>query len=94
MKLSEYLAASRGRGAILARTARLSSAYLSQMVSGVRPVRKELAGLIERATEGAVPCEELRPDLAWHRVPDPDWPHPQGRPCIDVAAPQPEQRAA
>jgi hypothetical protein len=24
------------------------------------------------------------------RVPDPSWPHPQGRPCIDVAAPATE----
>ena len=31
--------------------------------------------------------EELRPDVHWIRVPDPDWPHPQGRPAIDVAAP-------
>lgn len=30
--------------------------------------------------------ELLRPDVPWHRVPDPDWPwHPAGRPLIDVA---------
>lgn len=48
---------------------------------------------IERATEGRVTCEELRPDVCWQRVPDPDWPHPGGRPCIDVAAPatQPQE---
>jgi len=39
----------------------------------------------ERATEGAAPCETLRPDVPWHRVLDADWPwHPQGRPLIDV----------
>lgn len=43
---------------------------------------------IERATDGVVICEELRPDITWARVPDPDWPHPSGRPCIDVAAPE------
>ncbi len=42
---------------------------------------------IERATEGRVTCEELRPDVRWQRVPDPAWPHASGRPCIDVAAP-------
>lgn len=42
---------------------------------------------IERATNGAVTVEQLRPDVRWQRVPDPDWPHPDGRPCIDVAAP-------
>lgn len=45
---------------------------------------------IERAIGGRVTCEELRGDITWQRVPDPAWPHPQGRPCIDVAAPTPE----
>jgi hypothetical protein len=40
---------------------------------------------IERATNGAATCEELRPDVRWHRIPDPDWPHADGRPLIDVA---------
>ena len=43
--------------------------------------------VIERATNGRVTCEELRPDVRWQRVPDPTWPHASGRPCIDVAAP-------
>lgn len=42
---------------------------------------------IERATGGQWPCETLRPDVAWIRVPDSTWPHPGGRPCHDVAAP-------
>jgi hypothetical protein len=43
---------------------------------------------IERATEGRVPCERLRPNVRWYRVPDAAWPwHPEGRPLIDVAAP-------
>ena len=40
---------------------------------------------IERATSGAVTVETLRPDAAWSRIPDPAWPHPAGRPVIDVA---------
>ena len=40
---------------------------------------------IERATKGAVTVEQLRPDVVWQRVPDPAWPHPDGRPCVDVA---------
>ena len=43
---------------------------------------------IERAQGGRVTCEVMRPDVRWTRVPDPTWPHPQGRPCIDVAAPE------
>ena len=38
---------------------------------------------VEKATGGKVPCEELRPDLFWVRVPDPAWPHPGGRPLVD-----------
>lgn len=48
---------------------------------------------IEQATAGRVTCESLRPDVRWARVPDQSWPHPDGRPCIDVAAPV-EARAA
>lgn len=49
---------------------------------------------IERATEGRVTCEQMRPDVRWQRVPDPDWPHAAGRPCIDVAAPERAAQAA
>ena len=42
---------------------------------------------IERTSRGLRTCEEMRPDVRWQRVVDPDWPHPLGRPCIDVAAP-------
>jgi DNA-binding transcriptional regulator YdaS (Cro superfamily) len=42
---------------------------------------------IERATDGAVTCEELRPDLRWQRMADAGWPwHAAGRPLLDVAA--------
>lgn len=43
---------------------------------------------IERALAGRVTCDELRPDVRWQRVPDASWPHPDGRPCIDVARPE------
>lgn len=49
-----------------------------------RRVPGDKCALIERAAKGAVTVEELRPDLAWLRVKDPAWPHPKGRPCIDV----------
>lgn len=41
---------------------------------------------IERATAGGLACEVLRPDVGWHRIPDAAWPHPGGRPLIDVTA--------
>lgn len=41
---------------------------------------------IERGSAGKATCEQLRPDVRWHRVPDAAWPwHPAGRPLIDVA---------
>jgi DNA-binding transcriptional regulator YdaS (Cro superfamily) len=41
---------------------------------------------LERATDCRVTVEQLRPDVRWQRIHDPAWPHPGGRPCIDVAA--------
>ena len=40
---------------------------------------------IERLTGGLVLCEDLCPGTNWVRTPDPSWPHPEGRPLIDVA---------
>ncbi len=41
---------------------------------------------IERETGGKVPVEEWGAAVRWTRLPDPSWPHPQGRPLIDPAA--------
>lgn len=43
---------------------------------------------IERATDGRWTVEQLRPDARWVRVPDKQWPHRKGRPCLDVASPR------
>jgi len=40
---------------------------------------------LERALNARFTVEQMRPDVLWCRVPDPGWPHPDGRPCIDVA---------
>ena len=45
----------------------------------------------ERALGGLVTAEQLRPDVRWVRIPDESWPHPAGRPLIDVAAPAAEE---
>lgn len=58
-----------------------------------KAVPPERCPSIERATEGRFPCEELRPDVRWFRVPDAEWPW-RGRPCIDVAAPAAGPEAA
>lgn len=59
-----------------------------------RGIPPERCPIIERATSGAVPCETLRPDVRWSRIPDPTWPHPAGRPVIDVARQDAAQEAA
>lgn len=41
--------------------------------------------VLEQRSGGRVPCERMRTDIVWYRVPDPEWPwHPDGRPLIDV----------
>ena len=52
-----------------------------------RGIPPERCPAIERATEGAHTVEALRPDVTWSRIADPAWPHPAGRPVIDVARP-------
>lgn len=49
---------------------------------------------IERAKQGAVTVEQIRPDVRWLRVADSAWPHPEGRPVLDVATPVPMQTEA
>lgn len=58
---------------------------LSDWLSGHRKVPDHRCKAIEKATCAHVTVEELRPDLNWIRLPDKSWPHPGGRPLIDVA---------
>lgn len=54
-------------------------------VHGWKTIPEKYCPLIERAKNGSVTCEELRPDITWQRVKDRKWPHPQGRPMPDYA---------
>lgn len=87
MDLFAYLNAARGAQSTLCTAIAAHSPDMSRWATGARPVPPDRCPAIERATNGQVTCTELRPDVAWHRVPDPAWPHPEGRPLIDVAAP-------
>lgn len=87
MRLIDYLADSNLTQARFAARIGAHAPDLSRWLDGVRTMPAGRCPQIELATEGRVTCEELRPDVHWIRVPDPDWPHPQGRPAIDVAAP-------
>jgi DNA-binding transcriptional regulator YdaS (Cro superfamily) len=43
----------------------VSSSAVNQWISGHRPIPAERCPAIELATNGAVRCEELRPDVEW-----------------------------
>jgi DNA-binding transcriptional regulator YdaS (Cro superfamily) len=40
---------------------------------------------IERFLEGRVTVEEFGEDVQWTRIKDRAWPHPKGRPLLEVA---------
>lgn len=65
MKLSEYLSAERGRGACIAAALDVAPQQIYQWASGSRGIPAEHCPAIERATNGAVRCEDLRPDVDW-----------------------------
>lgn len=49
----------------LARLVGVSGPAVTQWTTGFRQVPAERCPLIERATQGAVRCEALRPDVDW-----------------------------
>lgn len=55
-----------GGQARLAEILNVTPAAVHQWVRGLRQVPTERCSSIERATEGAVTCEDLRPDLSDH----------------------------
>lgn len=74
-----------GGQSALAKRLGCTPAAVNQWLKVVRPIPRESAADIERITDGKVSCEDLLPAVAWVRVPDAEWPHPGGRPCVDVA---------
>ncbi len=67
----------------LARHLGVTPGSVNQWFTGDRQIPAARCIQVERATSGAVTCEELRPDVSWVRIPDAAWPHPQGRPLVD-----------
>lgn len=55
-----------GGGIALATSIGRKPQFVSALRHGRRPIPADLCPLIEQATEGAVRCEDLRPDVAWH----------------------------
>lgn len=69
-----------GTQAAMAKALGVTRAAVWQWKDGSRKVPDSHVTEIERLTAGAVPCEVLRPDCSWMRIPDESWPHPGGRP--------------
>lgn len=65
MDLPAYLKSVRGRAAALAASLGVTPVMVSQWATGTKLVPAERCPSIERATEGLVRCEELRPDIEW-----------------------------
>ena len=64
--------------------------YLNQLMKEEddpkwRPIPDYLCPRIELAVKGKVTCEQLQPGIKWVRIKDPAWPHPEGRPLIDIS---------
>ena len=64
MNLRAYIDQKRGRASSLGRALVITPVLVSQWASG-RQVPAERCPAIEKATGGAVTCEELRPDVDW-----------------------------
>ncbi|RRD43520.1 hypothetical protein EII18_02955 [Comamonadaceae bacterium OH3737_COT-264] len=54
-------------------------------VHGWKRVPERHCPELEKLSEGRLTVEQMRPDVAWVRTPDPHWPHPSGRPLADYA---------
>ena len=63
MKLSEYIS-ERGNGATLALALGVPHSSITNWATGARQIPAARCPDIERATNGVVTCEELRPDLS------------------------------
>lgn len=84
MQLADYTK-QRGRQAALCRDIGAFASDVTNWVKGNRPVPEARCADIERVSGGQVTVEELRPDIAWVRIKDKTWPHPKGRPLVDVS---------
>ncbi|EDB6599164.1 helix-turn-helix domain-containing protein [Salmonella enterica subsp. diarizonae] len=65
MNLKTYTDQQRGLATQLGKLIAVNASLISQWASGVRQIPAERCPEIEKATNGAVTCEELRPDVDW-----------------------------
>lgn len=54
-------------------------------VHGWKAIPAHHCPALELATDGKFVVEAMTPSAPWTRVPDKNWPHPDGRPVLDFA---------
>lgn len=98
MNLNEYLSTTGSLtvAQLRERVGALSDMQVRQWQHGYANRKPSLENCvaIERATNGAVTVEELRPGEQWARVKDKAWPHPKGRPVVDFSISKPAAEQA
>jgi DNA-binding transcriptional regulator YdaS (Cro superfamily) len=82
-----------GNATDLAKALDVSSAAVSGWKTADRPIPPKQCVEIEKLVDARVTVEELSPRSKWVRVPDVQWPHPKGRPLMDVAAADADAKA-
>lgn len=65
MNLKTYTSKQRGNAMRLSRDLEVDQSLISLWANGARQIPAERCPEIEKITEGAVTCEELRPDVDW-----------------------------
>ena len=87
--LKAYIS-SQERGAMsnLARLLRVPAQTVRDWITGRRKIPDAHCAAIEFLSSGALCVEQLKPESPWLRYPDPGWPHPSGRPVLDIARPR------
>lgn len=80
MKFSEWVKGERGRSLAIAQYLGISAPVVSDWVSGKKAIAAEHCKAIERFTNGAVTCREMRPH-DWHKY----WPELEDLQPIEYA---------
>ncbi|EJS96256.1 transcriptional regulator [Pectobacterium wasabiae] len=65
MNLKIFTGQRRGLATLLGKELGVNASLISQWANGDRQVPAERCPEIEKATDGKVTCEELRPDVDW-----------------------------
>lgn len=74
-----------GSQSALAAAIGVTPPMVNQWIKGERPVPPRNCAGIERVTKGVITVDRLL-DGPWARIKDRRWPHPKGRPVLDIAA--------